>query len=195
MANPGKEAPSKGTPGNASGKWLLPAVQLLSLLFVALSLIPAGAHLFELPNKLALSDANYLLVQQLYRGWWLFAFAILPALFFTLVHALAVRHRRTRFVPALGAFLCMLATQVIFWIWTFPANHATQSWTTMPADFATLRAQWEYSHAAAACFALAGFGLLVWSVVDLMGALHARQTRPTLIQGRTVYRTLRTIRR
>ncbi len=183
-------------PGKSpAGKWLLPTVQLLSLLFVGLALIPAGAHLFELPNKLALSGADYLLVQQLYRGWWLFALVILPALALTLVHALLVRERRARFVPALGAFLCMLATQVIFWTWTYPANRATENWTQMPAGFDVLRAQWESSHAAAACFALVGFALLVWSVIDLGGELQARQTRPTLVQGRTVYRTARTSHR
>ena len=182
-------------PGSWSGKWFLPTVQLLSLLFVALCLIPAGAHLFELPNKLTLSDTDYLLVQRIYRGWWLFALAVFPALFFTALHAFAVRERRTRFIPALCAFLCMLATQAIFWTWTYPANRKTASWTQVPASFETLRAQWEYSHAAAACFALAGFALLAWSVVDLGGALQGRQARPTLIQGRTVYRDVRTIRR
>ncbi len=177
------------------GKWFLPAVQLLSLLFVGLALIPAGAHLFELPNKLALKDSDYLLVQQIYRGWWLFALAIVPALIFTGVHALLVRARWARFIPALGAFLSMLATQLIFWLWTYPANRQTENWTAMPPDFATLRAQWEYSHAAAACFALLAFVLLVWSVVDLAGVLQARHTRPRVLQGRTVYRVIRTIQR
>ena len=176
-------------------KWFLPALQLLSLLFVGLALIPAGAHLFELPNKVGLSDADYLRVQQIYRGWWLFAFAVFPALLFTLLHAFALRGRMERFLPALGAFVCMLATQAIFWIWTYPANHATTSWTAMPTGFSALRAQWEYSHAAAACFALVGFALLVWSVVDPMGAMRARHTRPTLVHGRSVYRAVGTIRR
>ena len=176
------------------GRWFLPAVQLLSLLFVGLALIPAGAHLFELPNKLALKDSDYLVVQQIYRGWWLFALAILPALLFTAVHAFVVRARWSRFIPALGAFLCMLATQAIFWIWTYPANRQTANWTEIPATFTTLRAQWEFSHAAAACFALLAFALLVWSVVDLAGAVQARHTRPRVIQGRTVYRVLRSIR-
>jgi hypothetical protein len=172
--------------------WFLPILQVLSLLFVALALIPAGAHLFELPNKLGLLDADYLRVQQIYRGWWMFAFAVIPALIFTLLHALALRARLERFIPALGAFVCMLGTQAIFWIWTYPANRATLDWTQMPAHFAALRAQWEYSHAAAACLALAAFVLLVWSIVDPAGAVRGRQTRPTLIQGRTVYRAVRT---
>ena len=109
--------------------------------------------------------------------------------------ALAVRERMARFVPALGAFGCMLATQVIFWTWTYPANRATLNWTTMPDDFAALRAQWEYSHAAAAGFALLGFALLIWSVVDLPATFRARHARPTLIQGRTVYRAVRSIHR
>src|SRR5687767_14676805 len=111
-------------------KWFLPTLQLLSLFFVGLALIPAGAHLSELPNKLWLSDADYLRVQQIYRGWWLFAFAVMPAVLLTLLHALALRQRMARFLPALGAFGCMLASQVIFWIWTYPANRATLSWTT-----------------------------------------------------------------
>jgi hypothetical protein len=41
----------------------------LSLLFAALALAPAMAHLLELPNKINLSREDYLKVQQIYRGW------------------------------------------------------------------------------------------------------------------------------
>jgi hypothetical protein len=41
----------------------------LSLLFVALALAPAMAHLLELLNKINLSREQYLVVQQIYRGW------------------------------------------------------------------------------------------------------------------------------
>jgi len=176
-------------------KPFLPALQLLSVVFVALSLIPAGAHLFALPNKLALADTEYLLVQQIYRGWSLFALAVLPALGLTLLHALALRERTARFVPALIALGCMLASQAIFWIWTQPANRATESWTRIPTNFAELRTQWEYSHAVAACFVLAALIFLVWSVLERADSVHVRKTRPKVIQGRTVYRAVRTIRR
>jgi hypothetical protein len=44
-------------------------VRFFSVLFVALALAPALAHLLELPNKIHLSKAHYQLVQQSYRGW------------------------------------------------------------------------------------------------------------------------------
>ena len=43
-------------------------IQFLSLLFAALALGPAMAHLLELPNKINLSREDYLTVQQNYRG-------------------------------------------------------------------------------------------------------------------------------
>jgi hypothetical protein len=45
------------------------AARFFSLLFAALALAPALAHLLELPNKIGLSRDNYLVVQQIYRGW------------------------------------------------------------------------------------------------------------------------------
>jgi hypothetical protein len=45
------------------------AARFFSLLFAALALAPALAHLLELPNKIGLSRDNYPVVQQIYRGW------------------------------------------------------------------------------------------------------------------------------
>ena len=47
----------------------LKAIYFFSLLFAALALCPAMAHLLELPNKMNLSREDYLTVQQIYRGW------------------------------------------------------------------------------------------------------------------------------
>lgn len=55
-------------------------VRFLSLLFAALALAPALAHLFELPNKLGLSRDEYLAVQQIYSGWALLGFVVWAAL-------------------------------------------------------------------------------------------------------------------
>jgi hypothetical protein len=49
---------------------------------------------------------------------------------------------------ALVASLLMLASLAIFFIWTYPANQATSNWTVAPANWASLRTLWEYSHAA-----------------------------------------------
>jgi hypothetical protein len=44
-------------------------IYFLSLIFAALALAPAMAHLLELLNKINLSREHYLIVQQTYRGW------------------------------------------------------------------------------------------------------------------------------
>lgn len=43
---------------------------------------------------------------------------------------------------------CFALMFVVFFIWTLPANQATENWTIVPADWESLRHQWEYSHAA-----------------------------------------------
>lgn len=136
-----------------------------SLLFAALALGPALAHLLELPNKVGLSREEYLTVQQIYRGWALLAIVVLGALLSTLFYAIAARRRRREFVPALLAFLCIAGTQAIFWSFTYPANEQTANWTLLPEHWRTLRTQWEYSHAASAALNLAAFIALAWAVL------------------------------
>jgi hypothetical protein len=126
-----------------------------SLFFVALAFAPATAHLLELANKVGLPREEYLVVQQIYRGWALLGIVVFGALFSTLALAVLTRHRRREFVPALVAFLCVVATQVVFWTFTFPANQATEQWTMLPGNWEALRVQWEYSHAASALMNLA----------------------------------------
>jgi hypothetical protein len=56
------------------------AVGFSALLFAALALIPAGAHLAEMPHKIALTRDEYLVVQQIYRGWALFGVVVVGGL-------------------------------------------------------------------------------------------------------------------
>lgn len=128
--------------------------RFFSLLFVALALAPALAHLLELPNKIGLSREEYLTVQQIYRGWALLGVVVFGALLATLVHALAARGRMKEFRAAVTAFVCIVAAQVVFWIFTFPTNQATRNWTVLPDNWEALRTQWEYSHAAGALLML-----------------------------------------
>jgi hypothetical protein len=59
---------------------LLPIVRLLTVMLTALALVPAGAHLFALPNKIGLDSARYFTVQRVYQGWSMFGFVLLGAL-------------------------------------------------------------------------------------------------------------------
>ena len=59
---------------------LLRVIQFLSIILTALALVPGGAHLFALPNKIGLAQTDYFIVQGIYRDWALFALVIIPAL-------------------------------------------------------------------------------------------------------------------
>ena len=117
-------------------------------MLTALALVPAGAHLFELPNKIGLPQQDYFVVQGIYRGWALFGVVLIGALIANLMLAILVRGARTPFWLALVAFILIGSTLVIFFTWTYPANQATSNRTVAPADWQALRAQWEYAHAA-----------------------------------------------
>lgn len=143
----------------------LKIARFFSLLFVALVLAPALAHLLELPNKIGLSREEYLVVQQIYNGWQLLGIVIYGALLSTLALTIMVRHQPKVFGLTLAAFLCLLAAHVLFWIYTFPANQETLYWTVLPENWMVLRAQWEYSHAAGAVLNLIAFIMLVLSVL------------------------------
>jgi hypothetical protein len=130
--------------------------------FSALVLIPSGAHLAELPNKMDLSRDEYFIAQQIYRGWAIFGVVIISALVFTLALTIRIRHVRSAFRLSLTAWLCLIAGQVIVWAFTFPANLATENWTVLPSNWVDLRVRWEYSHAIAAVLNLAAFIALRW---------------------------------
>ena len=143
----------------------LTAARFFSLLFAALALAPALAHLLELPNKINLSHDDYLTVQQIYKGWALLGFVVVGALLSTLLLTIMVRKQPKTFALTVVAFLCFLETQVVFWAFTFPANQQTSNWTVLPENWMTLRTQWEYSHATSAVLNLIAVIALISSAV------------------------------
>jgi hypothetical protein len=143
----------------------LTTIRFISLLFTALSLGPALAHILELPNKIHLSREDYLTVQLIYRGWALLAIVIFGALISTLILTLMVRKTRKVFTLTLTGLLCIVGAQIVFWVFTYPANQETNNWTQMPANWPVLRNQWEYSHAAGAVPSLIAMIALILSVL------------------------------
>jgi hypothetical protein len=135
----------------------LKVVQFLALALTALALVPSGAHLFEFPNKMSLGAEQYFIVQNIYRGWNLFGIVLIAALIANLALALLLRGQGAPFALALFGFFSIALTLVIFFIWTYPANQATNNWTTIPNNWEQLRRQWEYSHAANAVVTFAAF--------------------------------------
>jgi hypothetical protein len=125
-------------------------VQFLAVVLTALTLVPLGAHLASLPNKINLAAEQYFIIQTSYRGWFLFAFVQIPSVVVAFVLAVMMRNDAWPFRLALVGALCMAMTLVVYFTWVNPANLATDQWTTIPANWATLRQHWEYGHAASA---------------------------------------------
>lgn len=70
-----------------------------------------------------------------------------------------------RFLSLFFAALALAPAMAHAWTFTFPANRATQNWTTLPENWMALRAQWEYSHAASAVLNLAALVAVILSVL------------------------------
>jgi hypothetical protein len=136
-----------------------------ALLASALVLGPALAHTFELPNKIGLPRDEYFIVQKAYRGWNQIAWVLVVQVAALVTAAILARAERRVMVLTLTALACVVAAQALFWILTYPANVATVNWTVSPDNWAGLRRQWEYSHAAGASLQLVGFCLLVGAVL------------------------------
>jgi len=141
----------------------LRVTQFLATVLIALALVPAAAHLAALPNKIDLPQDEYFIVQGIYRGWALFGIVLFGALAASLALAILLRGSGHAFWLALGAFLLIAATLAIFFMWTYPANQATQNWTNAPANWMALRTQWEFAHAAGAVLTFAALCLVTAS--------------------------------
>jgi hypothetical protein len=139
-------------------------LKFLAIVLTALALVPGAAHFFSLPNKIALTESNYFIVQNIYRGWALFGIVLFAAIFANLALAWTQRGQRA-FVFVAICLGCLVANLVIFFSFTFPANEATNNWTEVPADWQQLRWQWEVSHAMNAMIVFAGFCSLAVSMV------------------------------
>jgi len=132
-------------------------VHIVAIVSTALALAPAAAHVMELPNKIRLPEAEYLVVQKLYRGWQFVGIVVVVALVSTAMLAASENGASKSFVAALVAFMCLVGTQVVFWVFTFPVNRATGNWTKLPSGWIRMRRRWEFSHAASAVLNLVAF--------------------------------------
>lgn len=141
-------------------------IQFLAIVISALALIPAGAHLAALPNKIAMSQADYFIVQGIYSGWAILGMLWPAALVIDILLAISVRSQIWPLWLAVFAALCFVLMLAIFVIWTLPANQATQNWTSVPPNWEALRQQWEYSHAANTALAFAALCLATMSVLS-----------------------------
>lgn len=139
--------------------------QFLAMIFTALALVPAGAHLFTLPNKIHLAQTNYFVVQNIYRGWALFGIVLFGGLIATLAVAIIVRAQTTPSLLAVASLASQCIVLAIFFAFVYPTNVATNNWTVVPVNWEHLRWQWEIGHAVNAVIAFIAFCLLALSVL------------------------------
>ena len=140
----------------------LRSVHFVSIVLAALALVPPGAHLFALPNKITMEQSEYFTAQSVYAGWALFGLFLIGALVAHAALAILLRAEAAPSICAFAAAFCFAASLAVFFIWVFPANQATNNWTSVPANWRALRVDWEYGHAASAilCFAALCFSTL-----------------------------------
>jgi hypothetical protein len=122
-------------------------LRFAAIVLTALVMVPGGAHLFSMLNKLPMSGEDYFTAQGVYRGWALFAIPLFAAIAVNLALGAILRRQHLRAWPAFISAALILATLVIFFIWTFPANQVTENWTVIPQGWEALRMRWEISHA------------------------------------------------
>lgn len=144
---------------------LINTFRFLSILFTAVAMAAGLAHLFELPNKIDLPREEYLIVQQIYRGWALLGIAVIGALVSTSILSILVRKDPGMFYLTLTAAICIALSLIVFFTFTYPANQQTGNWTVLPENWPELRRQWEYSHAAGASFYFIAFVALIISLL------------------------------
>jgi hypothetical protein len=137
-----------------------------AILATGIALGPALAHLFELPNKIGMTEQNYFTVQQAYRGWDRLAFVLVAELASMIWLAVLYWHEPGVRWPVLAAIVCLGVAQAVFWAFTFPANVATANWIRIPENWEVLRRNWEYSHAAGAVFQLLALASLTVALLS-----------------------------
>src|SRR5215467_6945330 len=140
-------------------------VFFIALLATALALGAALAHALELPNKINLAKDEYFVVQKAYRGWNQLGYLLAIELVAMVAVAALSRHEPRVLRPTIIAIVCLVAAQVLFWIFTYPANVATDNWTAIPAQWEDVRARWEYSHLAGAAFQVLAMSALIVAVL------------------------------
>lgn len=135
-------------------------IHFIAILLTAIAVIPGGAHLFALPNKIRLDREAYFAAQAIYFGWARLGVFLIAALIMDAVLVLGLHVDQPAFILAVAAMFLIIVTLGIFFIWTFPANKATANWTQIPANREALRRQWEYSHAANAVITFVSLALI-----------------------------------
>ena len=161
------------------------ALQVLTVILVAVAMALALAHALELPGKMRLPQEQYLAVQAIYYPGFTIGGAAEPiALLLTLILLVLTPAGSGVFWLTLGAFVSLLAMHATYWLLTHPVNHfwlkdvklkgAGAGFFSLGAlgsgddsrkpEWTAFRDRWEFSHVVRAGLGLLSLTLLVTAV-------------------------------
>lgn len=143
--------------------------QFITIILAALAAGSAYCHVLELPAKMGYDPTFYLrLNTSLYWGFGHFAGLIEAATVFLAAPVLSflLRKRQPAFQWALAGTISLALAFIVFLVFTEPMNREIFQWLTesVPADWTTVRNQWEYSHLARFILQLIGLCALLLSI-------------------------------
>lgn len=162
---------------------MLTTLQVVTVMLVALAMVPAVSHALELPGKLRLSQEVYLTVQRIYYpGFTIAGLAEAFSMIAALGLAFITPRESAAFGLSLGALALLLAMHTVYWVITAPVNKiwlkgeqlgkAGETFFRMndgkhempPADWTSLRNRWEFSHVIRAVLVTIALALLASAV-------------------------------
>ena len=164
------------------------ALQILTILLIAIALGPALAHAFEFPGKMRLDRDTYIAVQAIYYPGFTIAGISEPAGVLAAFVLLFFTPRSMALTLTILAICGLIAMQVVYWTITHPANKfwlrnaklggaGSGFFALDPArrtvhetdgdapDWRKVRNRWEYSHIARAGLVFLSFLSLVLAIV------------------------------
>ena len=150
---------------------MLPILQVITLVLVAVGVSLTLAHALELPGKMRLRKEDYVAVQSIYYpGFTIGAFfGEFGAIIAALVLLIATPSETLAQLLTFIALIALLLMHAVYWVLTHAVNKfwvADQKLGKAGAaffnpsgerageDWARLRNRWEYSHVARACCAM-----------------------------------------
>ena len=164
---------------------LLNAFRFLTLMLAGLGLTMGGAHVLELPPKMAYEPALYAEVTStLYRVFGSVGAVIqISSVVVAAILTWLVR-RQASFTLTLFGCLGLVLSLILWGALVAPVN---AEWLevmqtapdSVPEAYARLRGRWEYGHAAAFAAWFAGYALLVLALVsDAARSQHVKRSTP-----------------
>ncbi len=163
-------------------------LQVLTVIFVVLAMVPVLAHALELPGKMRLTKDAYVAMQSIYYPGFTIAGISEPlGIVSTTILLLLTPPGTSNFWLTLAALCGLIGMHAVYWLVTHPVNkfwvqgkqlssvgsgffsfasarkRGRQS-ETHPADWTELRDRWEYSHVVRAALVTVSFIALVVAI-------------------------------